>query len=59
VAERSAWADALIDSFCWKKCSTTSKTSCYHRAEWLRIPLTGMLRILSEPASETLLSETS
>jgi len=24
-----------------------------HRPEWLRIPLTGLLRILSEPVSET------
>ena len=25
-----------------------------HRPEWLRVPLTGVLRILSEPAGEAL-----
>jgi maltose alpha-D-glucosyltransferase/alpha-amylase len=52
-------ADALIDFFLLEKVLYDIEDELFHRAEWLRIPLTGMLRILSEPASETLLSETS
>jgi maltose alpha-D-glucosyltransferase / alpha-amylase len=52
-------ADALIDFFLLEKVLYDIEDELFHRAEWLRIPLTGMLRILPEPASETLLSETS
>jgi maltose alpha-D-glucosyltransferase / alpha-amylase len=51
-------ADAMINFFLLEKVLYDIEDELFHRSEWLRIPLTGMLRLLSEPASETLLSET-
>jgi maltose alpha-D-glucosyltransferase/alpha-amylase len=51
-------ADAMINFFLLEKVLYDIEDELFHRFEWLHIPLTGMLRLLSEPASETLLSET-
>ncbi len=44
-------ADAMIDFFLLEKVLYDIEDDLSHRPEWLRIPLVGLLRILSEPAS--------
>jgi maltose alpha-D-glucosyltransferase/alpha-amylase len=56
-ADRRA-GDALLKFFLVEKFLFEIEDELARRPDWLRIPLLGMLRILSEPASETL-SETS
>jgi maltose alpha-D-glucosyltransferase/alpha-amylase len=45
--------DALINFFLLERVLYDIEDELAHRPEWLRIPLTGLLRILSDPASET------
>jgi maltose alpha-D-glucosyltransferase/alpha-amylase len=45
-------ADAMINFFLLEKVLYDIEYELAQRPEWLRIPLTGMLRILSEPAIE-------
>jgi maltose alpha-D-glucosyltransferase / alpha-amylase len=47
-------ADALINFFLLERVLYDIEDELAHRPDWLRIPLTGLLRILSDPASETL-----
>ncbi len=47
-------ADAMTDFFLLEKVLYDIEDELAHRPEWLRIPLTALLRILSGPASETL-----
>ena len=46
-------ADAMINFFLLERVLYDIEDELVHRPEWLRIPLTGLLRILSEPVSET------
>ena len=46
-------ADAMINFFLLERVLYDIEDELGHRPEWLRIPLTGLLRILSEPVSET------
>jgi maltose alpha-D-glucosyltransferase / alpha-amylase len=45
--------DAMINFFLLERVLYDIEDELVHRPEWLRIPLTGLLRILSEPVSET------
>ena len=46
-------SDALINFFLLERVLYDIEDELVRRPEWLRIPLTGLLRILSEPVSET------
>jgi maltose alpha-D-glucosyltransferase/alpha-amylase len=46
-------ADALINFFLLGQVLYDIEDELAHRAEWLRIPLTGLLRVLPDPVSET------
>jgi maltose alpha-D-glucosyltransferase / alpha-amylase len=50
-ADRHA-SDAMLDFFLLEKALCEIEDELAHHPDWLRIPLAGMLRILSEPASE-------
>ncbi|MGA7806546.1 maltose alpha-D-glucosyltransferase [Bradyrhizobium sp.] len=46
-------SNAMLDFFLLEKALCEIEDELTHHPDWLRIPLAGMLRILSEPASET------
>jgi maltose alpha-D-glucosyltransferase/alpha-amylase len=46
-------ADALLRFFLLEKALHEIEYELARRPDWLRVPLTGVLRILSEPVSET------
>jgi maltose alpha-D-glucosyltransferase/alpha-amylase len=45
-------ADAMVNFFLLEKAVHEIEYELAHRPDWLRTPIAGLLRILSEPAKE-------